>query len=58
VKEALEKAKLKPELAEIVMLPQNETMLAGGEAGRMRSLIDALENLDDVQDVYTTAVLD
>jgi transcriptional/translational regulatory protein YebC/TACO1 len=29
-----------------------------GEAGRMRSLLDALEGLDDVQDVYTTAVLD
>ena len=58
VREALEKAKLKPELAEIVMQPQNELTLAGGEAARMRSLIDALENLDDVQDVYTTAVLD
>jgi transcriptional/translational regulatory protein YebC/TACO1 len=33
-------------------------MLASNEAGRMRQLIDTLENLDDVQDVYTTAVID
>src|SRR6267143_1776321 len=58
VKAALDKAKLKPELAEIVMKPVNESPLAGGEAGRMKSLLEALEGLDDVQDVYTTAVLD
>jgi YebC/PmpR family DNA-binding regulatory protein len=58
VKAALEKAKLKPELAEITMKPVNENPLAAAEAGRMRSLLDALESLDDVQDVYTTAVLD
>src|SRR3954471_6347306 len=58
VRKALEKAKLKPELAEITMKPVNESVLAAGEAGRMRSLLDALEALDDVQDVYTTAVLD
>ena len=58
MKDALDKAKLKPELAEIVMQPQNELALAGGEAGRMKSLLEALEALDDVQDVYTTAVLD
>jgi transcriptional/translational regulatory protein YebC/TACO1 len=32
--------------------------VAGAEAARMRALLDALEGLDDVQDVYTTAVLD
>jgi YebC/PmpR family DNA-binding regulatory protein len=58
VKAALEKAKLKPEIAEITMKPVNENPLVAGEAGRMRSLLDALEGLDDVQDVYTTAVLD
>jgi YebC/PmpR family DNA-binding regulatory protein len=58
VKEALEKAGLKPELAEITMKPANENSLASAEASRMRSLLDALENLDDVQNVYTTAVLD
>ena len=58
VKAALEKAKLKPELAEITMKPANENSLAGPEGDRMRALLDALENLDDVQNVYTTAVLD
>jgi YebC/PmpR family DNA-binding regulatory protein len=58
VRSALETAGLKPELAEITMKPVNESALASGEAGRMRTLLDALESLDDVQDVYTTAVVD
>jgi YebC/PmpR family DNA-binding regulatory protein len=58
VKAALDKAGLKPELAEITMKPGAEAQLAGDDAGRMRQLLDALENLDDVQDVYTTAVID
>jgi len=58
VKEALEKAGLKPELAEITMKPTSEAQLAGDDAARMRQLLDALENLDDVQNVYTTAVID
>jgi YebC/PmpR family DNA-binding regulatory protein len=58
VKDALDKAGLKPELAEITMKPTNESALAGDDAARMRRLLDALEGLDDVQEVYTTAVLD
>jgi len=58
VKSALDKAGLKPELAEITMKPGAEAQLGGGEAARLRQLLDALENLDDVQDVYTTAVID
>ena len=58
VKAALEAAGLKAELAEITMKPGAEAALRGDEAGRMRQLLDALENLDDVQDVYTTAVID
>jgi YebC/PmpR family DNA-binding regulatory protein len=57
VKAALEKAGLKPEFAEITMKPATEAELGAGEAARMRQLVDALENLDDVQDVYTTAVI-
>jgi len=49
---------LKAELAEIIMKPSAEAQLKGPEAARMRELVDALENLDDVQDVYTTAVID
>ena len=58
VKAALEKAGLKPELAEVTLKPTAEAALAGGDAQRMKSLLDALESLDDVQDVYTTAVLE
>ena len=58
VKEALDKAGLKPELAEVTMKALNESLLAGDEGARLRRLLDALESLDDVQDVYTTAVLD
>ena len=58
VKAALEKAGLKPELAEVTMKPTSEAALSGGDAQRMRSLLDALEGLDDVQNVYTTAVID
>ncbi|MFN7086638.1 MAG: YebC/PmpR family DNA-binding transcriptional regulator [Burkholderiales bacterium] len=58
VKSALEKAGFKPELAEVTMKPATETELTGDDAVRMQKLLDALEALDDVQEVYTTAVLD
>jgi YebC/PmpR family DNA-binding regulatory protein len=58
VKAALDKAGLKPEIAEITMKPSVEAALGGEDAARMRQLLDALEGLDDVQDVYTTAVID
>ena len=58
VKTALEKAGLKAEIAEVTMKPTAEAALGGNDAGRMRSMLDALENLDDVQNVYTTAVID
>ncbi len=58
VKTGLEKAGLKPELAEITMKPVNEVAVAGEDAARLRRLLEALEGLDDVQDVYTTAALD
>ncbi len=57
VKEALERAGFKAELAEVTMKPGNEAVLTGDDAVKMQKLLDALENLDDVQDVYTTAVL-
>ena len=58
LKTALERAGLKAEIAEVTMKPVNEIALAGEEAARMRRLLDALEGLDDVQDVYTSAVID
>jgi YebC/PmpR family DNA-binding regulatory protein len=58
VKGALEKAGLKPALAEITMRPSAETPLKGEDGARMQRLLDALEALDDVQDVYTTAAIE
>ena len=58
VKDALEKAGFKAEVAEIVMKPATETVFTGDDAIKMQKLLDALENLDDVQQVYTNAVID
>ncbi|WP_334189894.1 YebC/PmpR family DNA-binding transcriptional regulator [Noviherbaspirillum sp.] len=58
VKESLEKAGFKAEVAEIVMKPATETEFTGDDAVKMQKLLDALENLDDVQEVYTNAVIE
>ena len=58
VKEALTKAGLKAEFAEVTMKPSNEVLMVGEDAVKMQKLLDALEAIDDVQDVYTTAVID
>ena len=58
VKAALEKAGFKAEIAEVTMKPENEIVLTGDDAVKMQKLLDALENIDDVQEVYTTAVID
>ncbi|HVL74958.1 MAG TPA: YebC/PmpR family DNA-binding transcriptional regulator [Noviherbaspirillum sp.] len=57
VKEALEKSGFKAEVAEVVMKPSTETVFTGDDAVKMQKLLDALENLDDVQEVYTNAVI-
>ena len=58
VKDALGKAGFKPELAEVTMKPTIEVALVGEDATRMQKLLDDFEALDDVQEVYTTAVLE
>ncbi len=58
VRDALTRAGLKPELGEITMKPSTENLLKGDDASKMQKLLDALENIDDVQEVYTTAVMD
>ena len=58
VREGLEKAGLKPEVAEIIWKPNAEAVLTGDDAVKMQKLLDALESLDDVQDVYTSAVIE
>ena len=57
VKNALEAAGLKPEVAEITMRPENTIELAGDDAARMQKQLDVLEDLDDVQDVFHNAEL-
>ena len=57
VKNALEAAGLKPEIAEVTMRAENTIELAGEDAARMQKLLDVIEDLDDVQDVYNNASL-
>jgi len=58
VRAALEKAGFKPELGEVTMKPTTETPMSGEDSARMQKLLDALESLDDVQEVYTSAILE
>ncbi|GAB4474841.1 MAG: YebC/PmpR family DNA-binding transcriptional regulator [Burkholderiaceae bacterium] len=58
VKQALAKAGLAPEVAEVTMKPLTETVLRGEEGQKMQRLLDALDDLDDVQAVYTTAAIE
>lgn len=58
IKNALETKGLIAEYAEVVMKALNETELDADESIKMQRLLDAFDMLDDVQDVYSTAVLD
>jgi YebC/PmpR family DNA-binding regulatory protein len=58
IQAALEATGLTAELAEVTMKPQNEVVLTGEDALKLQKLLDALENLDDVQAVFTNAVMD
>jgi YebC/PmpR family DNA-binding regulatory protein len=55
IREILESAGLKPELAEVSMRPETDVDLDTDQSEAMQKLLDALENLDDVQSVYTNA---
>ena len=57
VQDALSQAGLKAELATVAMRPETEIALEGDQAESMQKLLDALENLDDVQEVFTNAAL-
>jgi YebC/PmpR family DNA-binding regulatory protein len=57
VRNALEAAGFKPEVAEVTMRPENTVDLDEEGAAKMQKLLDALEDLDDVQDVYHNAAL-
>ena len=55
VKNALEAAGLKPEVAEVTMRAENTIELTGEDAARMQKLLDIIEDLDDVQAVFHNA---
>jgi YebC/PmpR family DNA-binding regulatory protein len=57
IQDLLLKSGLKPELATVTMRPENEITLEGDQAEGMQKLLDALENLDDVQEVFSNAAL-
>lgn len=58
VLEAVKKAGIKPEVAEIGMIPQNYIKLEGQQANTMIRLLEALEDQDDVQHVYSNFDID
>ena len=57
IKDALAKAGFTPAFAEVTMKPATEIEMAGDDAAKMQKLLDALESLDDVQEVYTSALI-
>jgi YebC/PmpR family DNA-binding regulatory protein len=57
VKAALEAAGLKPEVAEVTWRAENPVDVTGDDAARMQKLLDVIEDLDDVQDVFHNAIL-
>ena len=58
VKNALEAAGLVAEVAEVTMRPENTVAVTGDDAVKMQKLLDALEDLDDVQNVFHNAEID
>jgi YebC/PmpR family DNA-binding regulatory protein len=57
VRKALEAAGLKPDLSEVTMRAENNIELSEEDSAKMQKLLDVIEDLDDVQDVYHNAVL-
>lgn len=58
VRDAVKNAGIEPEVAEISMIPQNYVRLEGDEAKQMLKLYDAIDDHDDVQNVYTNFDID
>ncbi len=57
VKKGLEKAGFKAAVAEVTMKAMSSTELSVEDSVKMQKLLDAMDDCDDVQEVYTTAVL-
>jgi transcriptional/translational regulatory protein YebC/TACO1 len=58
VNEAIKKAGIEPQVAEISMIPQNHIHLEGADAKQMLKLYEALDDHDDVQKVYANFDID
>jgi YebC/PmpR family DNA-binding regulatory protein len=58
VKTALLAAGLTPEVADVTMRAENPVELSAEDGVRMQKLLDALEELDDVQEIYHNAEMD
>ena len=58
IKQSLEAAGFKFEMGEVTMKANSEVIFTGDDAIKMQKLLDALEDCDDVQEVYTTAVIE
>jgi YebC/PmpR family DNA-binding regulatory protein len=57
VRQAMAAGGLQPELAEVTMRPETQAELQGEDGQKMQKLLDALESLDDVQEVHTNVVI-
>jgi transcriptional/translational regulatory protein YebC/TACO1 len=57
VKNALEAAGMTADIAEVTMRAENSIDLSGDDAAKMQKLLDILEDLDDVQDVFHNATI-
>jgi YebC/PmpR family DNA-binding regulatory protein len=57
VKNALSAAGLNAELAEVTFRPENTIEIEGDDAAKMQKILDVLEDLDDVQEIYHNAAL-
>jgi len=58
VRDAIKKAGIEPEIAEVTMLASTYTKLEGAQANQMIRLLETLEDLDDVQHVYSNFDMD
>jgi YebC/PmpR family DNA-binding regulatory protein len=57
IKEGFEAASIKYDIAEVTMKPENEIELSGSDGEKMQKILDSLEDLDDVQEVYSNCVI-
>lgn len=58
LKDAFTKAGLNPETSELTMIPDNLIEVSGDNAKKLLAMIDGLEDLDDVQNVYSNMDID